>query len=214
MTHDLDIFLELRRMEAWEFSIEDVSLEGGPSSLSSSSSCSSSSAVTSSDSLPPSLRRPTNLVVLDDGTMFVAETGNHVIRRIARGGESSVLAGKPGCSGCIDDVGGAARFFCPACLVLDSQGCLFVADSGNDCIRRVILPEGRVVTVAGQSGSPGHYDGSDYRRVRFSCPIGITCDDQDRLYVADAGNSCIRVIRFTQASPVVVHPPPPPVWQS
>jgi hypothetical protein len=109
---------------------------------------------------------------------------------------SLFVAGAMGIKGFNDATCGSdARFFCPSSLVLDSRGRIFVADSGNDSIRMLTI-EGNVSTVAGSSGIPGHIDGTDYREVRFSCPIGLTRDNQDRLYVADAGNNCIRIVTF------------------
>lgn len=173
------------------------------------------------------------MVQLENGTTYIAETCNHIIRRVLRGGESSVFAGTPGVVGSADGPLHDALFFCPTCLVLDSQGRLFVADSGNDSVRVIDLTRAyvggnsdsdsdddsddmdddvnnekkrrpvtrddsrcRVITVAGKSGSPGHVDGQDYRTTRLSCPIGLTRDEEDKLYVADAGNHCIRVIQF------------------
>jgi len=100
--------------------------------------------------------QPTFLAV-DGDTVYVADTGNHVIRRIVAG-RVDTLAGTPGRSGYRESAGapeGRALFNQPHGLALDGQGHLYVADRGNQVIRRISLATGIVELVAGTPGRAG-----------------------------------------------------------
>jgi|GEM_PF-3678550 len=126
---------------------------------------------------------------------------------------SEVIAGdgKNGQSGYVDGVGLAARFSRPTGIAVDSQGNLFVADSGNNRIRK-ITPSGVVSTFAGGgpttdelmggassggqnlSGDLEFYKDGVGTKARFFSPMGVAIDGKDNLYVTDMGNSNIRKI--------------------
>lgn len=89
---------------------------------------------------------PQGLLVAADGTVYVADMGNSCIRRIAPGGMVSMLAGLARACGRVNGRGAAARFDHPKHLAWAPDGALLVYDAGNDCIRRVSLPEGEVST--------------------------------------------------------------------
>ncbi|MGI4743353.1 MAG: hypothetical protein ACRYG7_50015 [Janthinobacterium lividum] len=93
-------------------------------------------------------RYPTGLAVAADGTVYVADAGNYVIRKISPAGVVSTVAGQPGSSGGVNGQGAAARFDNPTALALAADGALLVSDVGNYCIRRV-TPQGEVTTWAG-----------------------------------------------------------------
>jgi hypothetical protein len=80
---------------------------------------------------------PTSVAVDAQGTVDVADTTNHVIRKITTDGTVSVLAGKTGASGSVDGIGGDARFYGPSAVAVDAAGMLYVADSFNHLIRSV-----------------------------------------------------------------------------
>lgn len=133
---------------------------------------------------------PWGIVVMDDGTRYVADAGDaNRIRRIGRDGAVSTLAG--GNEGFADGTGAAAAFHTPSALARDSRGNLYVADTGNHAIRK-IAPDGVVTTVAG-TGEAGYRDGPA-AQARFDGPIGVAVDGAGRLYVADTYNDRIRVI--------------------
>jgi len=133
---------------------------------------------------------PFGVAVTADGTIYVADGGDSPrIRRIAPDGHVSTLAG--GERGFTDGTGPAARFDTPSALTLDPAGMLYVADTGNNAIRR-IAPDGRVTTVAG-NGLPGFGDGPAFD-ARFNGPIGVAADPHGRVLVADTYNDRIRVI--------------------
>ena len=91
-------------------------------------------------------------IVLRSGTLYVADAGNHAIRAISPSGVVTTLAGCPGVAGCQEGTGAAARFYYPMGITVDSSGNLCVADTGNNCIRK-ITPQGVTSWLAGGSYS-------------------------------------------------------------
>lgn len=135
---------------------------------------------------------PLGMAVATNGTIYVADCGNHVIRAISPGGGVTTLAGSPETWGSVDGAGGSARFNGPVGLALDNQGNLFVSDSNNHVIRR-IAPDGMVATWAGAPVVDGCVDG-DRLTARFSKPAELAFDKQGNLFVADSFNHVIRKI--------------------
>jgi len=133
------------------------------------------------------------IVVDSAGNLYVADTLNHTIRRITPGGAVATVAGTPGASGSADGAGSVARFHGPQGLALDGGGNLYVADTNNDTIRKVVLSNWAVTTVAGQAGASGATDGAG-SAARFFYPSGVAVDAAGNLYVADTDNSAIREI--------------------
>ena len=133
------------------------------------------------------------------GNLYVSDSGNHRIRRIDTEGVITTIAGT-GVRGFSGDGGPAteARFSAPGGLALDGSGNLYVADSGNNRIRRIDA-EGVVTTIAGSGPvfSQGGYsgDGGPATEAQFALPRGLALDGSGNLYVADSGNQRIRVIR-------------------
>lgn len=154
------------------------------------------------------LKNPTDVAVDDSGALYIADTGNHRIRRVAPDGTISTVAGKGplensywgGFSG---DGGPAtdAYFNIPSSVVTDPSGNLYIADSGNLRIRKV-TPDGKVQTFAGASRRDSHGntiggfrgDGGPATSALFGGIRGLTLDSVGNLYVADMGNNRIRRI--------------------
>ena len=133
---------------------------------------------------------PSGLAIGPDGTLYVADTGNNAIRRIAPDGMISTIAGD-GTPGYQDGAGAAARFNGPIGLAVDASGRVVVADTYNDRIRAV-LPDGTVTTIAG-SGRAGAVDGP-LHAAQFHTPCGVAIDRAGTVYVADTGNGAVRMI--------------------
>ena len=123
--------------------------------------------------------------------LFVADSGNHVVRSIAADGIVRTLAGS-GRPEDADGIGTAAGFKQPSGLALDFSGNLYVADTGNDTIRRV-SPSGVVTTVAG-SRRPGYGNGTALSAL-FHGPEGIAVGPDGVIFVADTQNHVIRRIQ-------------------
>jgi sugar lactone lactonase YvrE len=98
--------------------------------------------------------RPRYLTIDSSGSLFVADTDNHTIRKISAQGVVSTFAGSAGLFGSTDGSGAAARFNSPSGLAIDSTGNLYVADLHNHVIRK-INPQGVATTVVGRTGSQG-----------------------------------------------------------
>jgi sugar lactone lactonase YvrE len=136
---------------------------------------------------------PTGVVVADSGNVYVADSGNHVIRLVTPEGDVRTFAGMPGVAGGEDGQGQVARFRNPTGIAIDSSGTLFVADSSNCTIRR-ITPAGSVTTIAGSAGMCGFDEGAG-SRARFAHPTGLAVDINGDIFVADRANHLIRRIR-------------------
>ncbi len=133
--------------------------------------------------------RPVGVVVDTAGNVFVADAGNHAIRKISSAGLVTTLAGMPGIAGTNDGTGYQARFREPTALALDSSGNLFVADTEN-CTVRMVTQSGTVTTIGGLAGVKGGADGIGTQAL-FASPVGIAVDQAGCLYVVDAANNCI-----------------------
>jgi sugar lactone lactonase YvrE len=133
---------------------------------------------------------PFGIAIGLDGSVYVADAGeSNRIRRLGPDGTVTTFAG--GIEGYADGPGTSASFNTPSALALDGSGNLFVADTGNNRVRKV-TPEGVVSTVAGE-GTAGHRDGPA-AQAQFDAPIGIAVDGRGNVYVADTYNDRIRLI--------------------
>jgi NHL repeat len=135
---------------------------------------------------------PEGLAVDPAGNVYVADASNHAIRKITSGGVVTTLAGLGGVSGHSDGTGINARFNTPFDVVVDNAGNVYVADSGNDLIRK-ITSDGVVTTLAGAPLLAGSDDGPA-SSARFDFPTGLTMDKSGNLFVADENNQTIREI--------------------
>jgi sugar lactone lactonase YvrE len=138
---------------------------------------------------------PARIVTDNQGNVFVSDIGNNRIREISPDGMTSTLAGD-GLPGFNDGTGTDAEFSSPVGLAIDGSGNLYVADVGNECIRKV-TPQGVVTTVAG-NGTPGLVNGTLGRdgTTEFYEPEGVAVTpDGSRIYVAEPGNCAVRVIQ-------------------
>ena len=135
---------------------------------------------------------PNGVAADGSGNLFVADFDNHTIRKITPAGVVTTFAGTAGLSGSADGTGAAARFYAPRDVAVDGSGNVFVADSGNNTIRR-ITPAGVVTTFAGTVGLSGSADGTG-AAARFAGPYGMAVDRSGNMFVADNFNHTIRKI--------------------
>ena len=130
-------------------------------------------------------------VTSDGVNLYVADSLNHIIRKIViASGAVSTLAGT-GASGVADGTGSTAWFNTPRGITTDGSN-VYVADTGNNKIRQIAIATGLVTTLAGGSGASGAADGTG-TAAAFNSPQDITTDGAN-LYVADTGNNKIRKI--------------------
>ena len=134
---------------------------------------------------------PLGIAVATNGTVFVADAGNHCIRQVSDG-VVSTFAGSPQIWGGADGAGTNSQFNGPVGLIFDMCGNLFVSDANNDTIRK-ITPAGMVTTFAGLAGADGSTDG-DLSSARFRSPAQLVFDRKGNLFVADSFNQTIREI--------------------
>ena len=127
-------------------------------------------------------------VAFNNGVLYVVDSSNHRIRRIASDGTVSTFAGSE--IGYQDGPANTAKFSSPSCLAFDTDGNLFVTDSGNNCIRK-ITPTGAVSTFAG-SGNVGYLDG-DGIAAEFSLPAGLAFDANGNLFVSEYTNKIRKI---------------------
>jgi sugar lactone lactonase YvrE len=126
------------------------------------------------------------------GDMYIADSGNDTIRMITPAGVVTTMAGTAGTAGSTDGTGAGAQFNAPQGLAVDAAGNVYVADTGNNTIRKV-TPAGVVTTLAGTAGAAGATDGTGPAAL-FNGPTGIVADGFGNLYVTDTGNDTIRVV--------------------
>jgi sugar lactone lactonase YvrE len=144
-------------------------------------------------------------VALDQwGNLWIADTGNHTVRRIDASGNVSTVAGSPGVCGSTNGRGDVARFCNPQDIDVDKWGNVYVVDTGNSTIR-MIDPKGEVRTLAGQAGQCGSVEGSP-TVSRLCAPSGIAVEGND-LYIADTGNATIRRINLDNVTSTVAGTP-------
>lgn len=135
---------------------------------------------------------PKGIAVDSSGNIYVADTVNHLIRKITSNGVVSTLAGTAGVAGSADGIGTAAMFSEPSGIAVDSSGNVYVADTMNQTIRK-ITSAGVVTTLAGTVGVSGSVEGVG-ATATFNVPISVAVDFLGNVYVADAGNYTIRKI--------------------
>ncbi len=143
------------------------------------------------------INQPRNIFVDSKGNLYLADTANHVIRRVDTSGILTTIAGtggQPGFSG-DGDLATAALLNFPTGVALDSQGNIYIADAGNQVIRKVEVTTNKIATIAGQGGKPGYAgDGQAATTAQLNNPIDLMVDNANNLYLVDSGNHVIRKI--------------------
>ncbi len=147
-------------------------------------------AVHDADAAHARFSDPFGIAAAAGGTIYVADgVDAHRIRAISPDGTVSTIAG--GDEGFADGRSSGARFSAPSGIAVGPDGALYVADTGNNKIRRVTT-DGVVTTVGGRL-DPGYADG-EAARARFNGPVGVAVDTGGRIVVADTYNDRIRAV--------------------
>ena len=117
------------------------------------------------------------------GNIFIADTGNHRVRKVSSSGLITTIAGN-GNAGFAGDGGAAtlASLSFPASVAVDASGNVFITDSGNNRVRRV-SPSGNISTVAGDGSSFTTQDGKPALETGLVDPAGIAVDKAGDLYI-------------------------------
>ncbi|MNR89070.1 Serine/threonine-protein kinase PknD [compost metagenome] len=142
--------------------------------------------------LEAEFRQPTDIHVDDHDNLYVADTGNHRIRRIGTDGTITTIAGT-GVAGGEGDGGIAteAQLNQPTGVTMDAFGNLYIADSGNQRIRQV-QTDGTIVTIAGSIFGGFGGDGKLPSQAQFNIPFGVSVAPGGVLLVADRDNQRMR----------------------
>jgi trimeric autotransporter adhesin len=140
------------------------------------------------------LSNPFGIAVDSAGNLYIADTYNDRVRKITSDGVITTIAGN-GTSGFGGDGGKAAsaQLSMPSGIAVDSAGNLYIADWGNNRIRKVTA-EGVITTVAGNGKDGYSGDGGQAITARLSGPFGVAVDSAGNLYIADPGNHRIRKV--------------------
>jgi Immunoglobulin I-set domain/NHL repeat len=141
-----------------------------------------------------SLYHPANVAMDTLDNLFIADTGNNRIRKVDTNGIIATVAGN-GTNGYSGDGGAAtnARLSSPIGMAMDPLGNLFIADTGNNCIRKVDT-NGLITTVAGNGTSGFSGDGGAATNARLFSPFGMAMDTLGNLFFADLNNNRIRKV--------------------
>ncbi len=140
------------------------------------------------------LNLPGGLAIDGKGNLYIADTGNHVIRLLSPAGTIITFAGTsiPGFAG--DGAAAtAARLFDPADVAVDFKGNVFIADTENNVIREVTT-DGNISTVAGNRTAGNFAEGVDATSAFLSQPHGVAVDSAGSVYISDFGASRVRKV--------------------
>ena len=157
-----------------------------------------------STSLLLELNGPTGLALDSGGNLYIADTLNHRVRMLTPAGVISTVAGN-GTGGFSGDgsAAPAAELNLPSAVAVDSNGNIYIADSGNNRIR-IVTVDGNISTIAGTGLASYNGDGGAALQIALYNPTGLALDGLGNLWVSDTGNNRVRELTPGQA----VTPPP------
>ena len=140
------------------------------------------------------LSQPTALAAAPDGTLYIADSGNHRIRKVSLDGVISTVSGSTqGFSG-DGQSAASATLDTPEGIALDLSGNLYIADSHNHRVREIAASDGVIQTIAGNGGSGFSGDEASARSSKLALPKGVSISSNGEIYIADSANQRIRKI--------------------
>jgi sugar lactone lactonase YvrE len=149
--------------------------------------------------LGTTFKSPAAITIDAAGNTYVADTGNNIVMRYDRTGTGAVIAGT-GAAGNSGNGGPAtsATLAAPSAVAVTSDGAVYIADTGNNVVRRIdpfsgnigVVAGGSTTTCAGALDSLG--DGCPGTQSSLSAPAGLASDSRGDVYIADTGNNLIR----------------------
>ena len=144
-----------------------------------------------------SFDRPVDVAVDSKGNIYIADPGNNRIRRVDVNGIITTIAGTG--EGAFSGDGGPAieaALLRPSGVAVDSDGNVYIADTGNNRVRKVNAFSGIITTIAGTDIGGFDGDGGPATEAKLDSPVGIAIDGQD-IYIADQSNNRIRRVGLT-----------------
>ncbi|CAI6073622.1 hypothetical protein PAECIP112173_02293 [Paenibacillus sp. JJ-100] len=156
---------------------------------------------------------PSALAYSTDKYLYVADSGNNAIRKVSSNGDIVTIAGS-GRIGNTDGKGATALFHHPQGIAVTKDGIVYVADTLNHVIRK-IMPDGTTSTITAASDRvvedhpgfvlpAGDYKDGPIHQALFNEPTGLALDNRENLYVSDSGNQRIRYIDFSTNQVITV----------
>jgi uncharacterized protein (TIGR03437 family) len=138
------------------------------------------------------LNNPSGIALDSSGNLYIADSDNHVVRKVS-GGNISTVAGR-NIQGYTGDSGAAtsAELSFPVAVALDSSGDIFIADAGNNVIRKVSNSDSTISTVVGGPATT----------LQLSHPDGLAIDKNNVLYIVDTDNR--RIVKFANGAATVI----------
>ncbi len=129
---------------------------------------------------------PTGIAIDGEGNLYIADAGNHLIRKVTPTGAVTTVAGSAGAPGTADGIGTTASFYSPTTLTVDGTGNVYVGDGASSILRR-ISPTGLVSTISGKAWECGGTDGA-IAIATFCNPKGIATDANGNIFVSSSSS--------------------------
>lgn len=146
------------------------------------------------------LNSPLGVAVDPSGNFYIADSANQVIRKVTPADQISTVAGSNALGAGYSGDGGPpldAQLNTPSAVALDAAGNLYIADTGNNLIRKVSFSANTIVTIAGTGGTSFSGDGLPAVDASLNAPRGLAFDAAGNLYIADSGNHAVRKVNAT-----------------